>query len=273
MATRTTRFPGGTPDRELREDLVLANRVLAEEGVLEAFGHVSVRSGRDANRFWLSRSLAPALVRWDDLVEHGADGEAVGDRVPTLYAERFLHAGIYRARPDVRAVVHCHTPSLVAFANSSVPLRPVTHLGAFIAGGVAVFDPRSDPASADVLIRDERLGAAVARALAGAPALLLLGHGAVVVGSSLPDVVGRSVYLDLNARIQAQAIALGGTVATLGPADGRVAHPQTGDDSGSYARAWELWKSTMREDGPPRTKTNRPARFRAGLPWIRRLRT
>ena len=267
MPDNRPRSPGGSDDA-LREDLVVANRVLASKGVLEAFGHVSVRSARDECRFWLSRSLAPALVQSDDLVEHRADGEAVERRVPSLYAERFIHAAIYRARPDVRAVVHCHTPSLVAFANSSIPLRPVTHLGSFIAGGVAVFDVRSDPESIDVLIANERLGGALARALGEAPALLLLGHGAVVVGSSLPDVVGRSVYLDLNARIQAQAIALGGTVAALGPS-ASVRHLQTGEDSGSYDRAWELWKSTAGADGPRRTKTNRPARFRAGLLWMR----
>jgi HCOMODA/2-hydroxy-3-carboxy-muconic semialdehyde decarboxylase len=273
MASKPTSLRTARSDRAIREDLVVANRVLAGQAVLDAFGHVSARSGRNPNRFWLSRSLAPALVGLDDLLEHGLDGEAIDEREHLLYAERFLHARIYRARPDVGAIVHCHAPSLVAFANSSIPLRPVTHLGSFIVGGVAVFDGRSGPESVEVLIHNEGLGDAVARALGEAPALLLLGHGAVVVGRSLPDAVGRSVYLDLNARIQAQAIALGGSVAVLGRPDVPAGSFRTGDDSGSYARAWELWKSTVGEDTPRRTKTNRPARFRAGLLWMRRTRT
>ena len=270
MATRLA-HPTATSVRALREDLVVANRVLAAQAVLDAFGHVSVRSSRDENRFWLSRSLAPALVRFEDLLEHGLDGEAIDGRGRLLYAERFLHAGIYRVRPDVRAIVHCHARSLVAFANSGVPLRPVTHLASFIGGGLSVFDIRSDPDSFDVLIRNEELGGVVARALAGAPALLLRGHGAIVVGSSLPDVVGRSVYLDLNAQIQAQAIALDGNGAASGRHRAPAGHFSTGHDSGSYDRAWELWKSMARKDPDWRRKWTGSGRFHAGLLWLRRM--
>ena len=270
MRTRS-RHPTAASVRALREDLVVANRVLAAQSVLDAFGHVSVRSSRDESRFWLSRSLAPALVRFEDLLEHGLDGEAIDGRGRLLYAERYLHAGIYRARPDVGAIVHCHAPSLVAFANSRVPLRPVTHLASFIGGGLSVFDIRSDPDSFDVLIRNEELGGAVARALGGAPALLLLGHGAIIVGSSLPDVVGRSVYLDLNAQIQAQAIALDGNVAASSRPRTAAGHFANGHDSGSYDRAWELWKSMAREDGDWRRKLTGSGRFRAGLSWMRRM--
>ena len=142
------------------------------------------------------------------------------------------------------------------------------NMAAFVALGVPVFEIRNAAGMTDMLIRTPELGQALAASLGDKPAVLMRGHGAVVVGASIPESVGRSIYLQMDARLQAQAMALGGEITYLDPEEARKVQAAFG-----YDRAWELWKSTMREDGPPRTKTNRPARFRAGLPWIRRLRT
>ena len=228
----------------LIDDLITANRVLAQEGVVDAFGHVSVRHNLDPNRFFLSRSLAPALVTPDDLIEYDLDSNAVNAKGRPEYSERFIHGEIYRVRPDVRAVVHAHAPSLVPFGVSTVPLRPVFHMAAFIGDTVPIFDIRKGAGMTDMLVRDAARGRALAQALAGRPAVLMRGHGVTVVGPSLPFAVGRSVYLELNARVQLQAMGLGGPVTYLDPAEAQKVL-----DSGenrSYERPWELWKQQVK---------------------------
>jgi HCOMODA/2-hydroxy-3-carboxy-muconic semialdehyde decarboxylase len=222
----------------LVEDLVAGNRILAMEGVLDAMGHISVRSTAKPDRFLLARSMAPELVMAADILEHDLDGQAInaGDR--PSYLERFIHSEIYRARPDVRAVVHCHTASLIPFADSDVPLRAMYHMAAFVAEGVPVFDIRKAAGLTDLLVRDAKLGKALAQSLGQKSAALMRGHGAVVVGGSIPTVVGRSVYLDVNARAQAQAIALGGKITYVEADEAKLRM----SDTGEYARAWDLWK-------------------------------
>src|SRR5262249_26493463 len=130
----------GSADALLREDVVAAYRILAQQGVLDGFGHVSARHHRSSDRFIMSRSLAPELVKSTDLIEFDLDGNAIDGRGRALYAERFIHAEIYRARPDVKAVVHNHAPALIPFGVTSVPLRPMYHMASFIGNGVPVFD-------------------------------------------------------------------------------------------------------------------------------------
>ena len=224
----------------LIDDLITANRILAREGVVDAFGHVSVRHNLDPNRFFLSRSLAPALVTPDDLIEYDLDSNAVNAKGRPEYSERFIHGEIYKVRPDIRAVVHAHAPSVVPFGVSTVPLRPVSHMAAFIGDRVPIFDIRKDAGMTDMLVRDSGRGRALAQALGTRPAVLMRGHGVTVVGPSLPFAVGRSVYLELNARVQLQAMGLGGPVTYLDPAEAQKVL-----DSGenrSYERPWELWK-------------------------------
>jgi HCOMODA/2-hydroxy-3-carboxy-muconic semialdehyde decarboxylase len=228
---------GGFPDGQVVEDLVIANHVLTQQAILDAFGHVSARHPRNPERFLLSRSVAPELVTRADIIEYDLDGNAIDARGRDSYRERFIHGGIYRARRDVNAIVHCHTPSLIPFGVSTTPLRPVYHQGAFIAQGVPVFDIRKAAGMTDMLIKDVRLGRALAETLGSKPAVLMRGHGAVVVGDGIPAAVGRSVYLDTNARMQAQAIALGGGVTYLDPEEARLYEMSPG-----YERAWELWK-------------------------------
>ncbi len=233
----------GPADPKLIEDLVLANRILAQEGVLDAFGHVTARHNRNPNRFFMSRSLAPALVTADDLIEYDLDGNAVNTRGRPEYSERFIHAEIYRARPDVNAVVHSHAASVIPFGVSTVPLRPVFHLAGFISESVPIFEIRKAAGMTDMLVRNSSLGRALAQSLGKHPAVLMRGHGMAVVGPAIPFAVGRSVYLDVNARIQTQAMGLGGAVTYLDPEEARKV-VEAGENRG-YERAWELWKQKV----------------------------
>jgi HCOMODA/2-hydroxy-3-carboxy-muconic semialdehyde decarboxylase len=223
----------------LREDLVAANRILADQGVLDALGHVSVRHDRDPNRYLLSQSRSAELVALDDVMEYDLDSSPVTGAGRPMYLERFIHGEIYRARPDVKAIVHTHAASLIPFGVSSVPLRAVHQSAAFIAQGVPVFDARKAAGMTDLLIRDAALGRALAQSLAGHNAVLMRGHGAVVVAPSLPLVVRRSINLALNATFQMQAMALGGEIVYLDPHEARevLAREDAGLD-----RAWEFWK-------------------------------
>jgi HCOMODA/2-hydroxy-3-carboxy-muconic semialdehyde decarboxylase len=222
----------------LRDDLAAANRILVMEGVLDGMGHVSVRAGERAARFLLARSMAPQLVTTADILEYGLDGEPSNAQGRASYQERFIHSEIYRARPDVQAIVHCHTPSLIPFAASDVAMRAMYHMAAFVADGVPVFDIRTAAGTTDLLVKTPALGAALAAALGSKPAVLMRGHGAVVVANSIPNVVGRSIYLDINARAQLQAIALGGRVTYVDADEAKLRMA----DPNEYSRAWELWK-------------------------------
>jgi HCOMODA/2-hydroxy-3-carboxy-muconic semialdehyde decarboxylase len=225
------------PDRQLIEDLVAANRILAMEGVLDGYGHVSARHDKDPNRYLMSRYIAPALVTAADIVEYDLDSNALEPKGAPSYTERFIHGEIYKARPDVKAIVHNHSPALIPFGISGVPLRPLFHMSAFIGQGVPVFEIRESGGMTDMLVRSAPLGQALARTLGSHPAALMRGHGAVVVGPTLPLAVGRSVYLETNARLQVQAAALGSPLTFLD--DEEVRKVEARQD---YKRAWELWK-------------------------------
>jgi ribulose-5-phosphate 4-epimerase/fuculose-1-phosphate aldolase len=227
-------------EAQVFEDLVAANRILAQHNIVDAWGHVSVRNRQATNRYFLSRSLAPQLVTLTDIIEFDVDGKPTRPDARPFYLERFIHGEIYRARPDVNAVVHCHAPSLIPFGVSAVPLRPVYHLAAFIGDGLPVFEIRDTAGMTDMLVNDRDRGRALALALGSKPAALMRGHGAVVVGASLPIAVGRSIYLDLNATLQTTAIALGGPIRYLDPQE--AGNVMAAGENGEYARGWELWK-------------------------------
>jgi ribulose-5-phosphate 4-epimerase/fuculose-1-phosphate aldolase len=227
-------------DPGLIDDLVAANRILGQQGIVDGFGHVSVRHGRDPNRYLMSRSLAPELVTADDLVEFDLESSALNAGGRAVYLERFIHGAIYKARPDVNAVVHSHSPALIPFSVSSVPLRPMSHTAGFIADGVPVFDIRKASGITDMLVSDADRARRLVEVLGPQPAVLMRGHGVVVVGASLPIVVGRSIYLEVNAKLQTQAIALGGTITYLDPQEARSVI--AAGENGGYQRAWELWK-------------------------------
>ena len=222
----------------LIEDLVAANRILAMHGVLDAYGHVSVRSARGQATFLMSRSLAPQLVSAADIQRYDAESEPIGDtRKP--YLERFLHGEVYRQRPDVIAVVHSHSESVIPFGISQTRLRPVYHMASFLWSGVPVFDIRHERDENDLLIRDPKLGKAMARKLGACSCVLMRGHGMTVVGTSLPEVVFRAVYTEVNAKLQMNAARLEGPLEFLSDEEGRRA---TETNRSTLERPWELWK-------------------------------
>jgi HCOMODA/2-hydroxy-3-carboxy-muconic semialdehyde decarboxylase len=229
----------GPVDPQLIDDLVAANRILADQNVLDGWGHVSVRHPRDPNRYLLSRSRAPELVTADDIMEFDLDSNPVDGRGRPLYSERFIHGEIYKARPDVMAIVHSHALALIPFGITKTPLQPVYHRSAFISAGVPVFEIRERAGMTDMLIRDRALGHALADVLGDHPAALMRGHGAVIVGPSIQRVVGRSIFLPLSATLQLQAAALGGPVTYLDAEEARKIEAREGY---GLARSWEAWK-------------------------------
>jgi len=231
----------GPADRALIKDLVAANRILAQHGVLDGWGHVSVRHNRDPRRYLLSRSLAPELITARDIMEYDLDNNPVDAKGRNLYTERFIHGEIYKTRPDVVAVAHMHAPPVIPFGIIDVPLKPVYHRAAFIAQGVPIFEICDAAGVTDLLIRSPALGSALAQSLADKPAVLMRGHGATVVGPSLQRLVGRSIFLAMNASLQAQAMTLaaGSRVRYLDPEEARLIEAREGYGLG---RAWEAWK-------------------------------
>lgn len=224
----------------LIEDLVAANRILAEHGVIDAYGHVSVRSDRDPNRYFLARSIAPECVVAEDILEYDLDSNPVDARGRESVRERFIHGEIFKARPEVNAVVHNHSPSVVPFSVTKVGMQPLFHMAAFVGLGVPNFEIRKVQKGTDLLIKTPTLGRALARTLGKCPAALMRGHGSVTVGESLPRAVGRSVYLELSARMQLQAMLIAGPrgkIATLDKAEVQASVPVQ-----DYARAWPMWR-------------------------------
>src|ERR1700704_1189449 len=226
-------------DAALIEDIVTGSRVLADFGVLDGFGHVSARHPTNPNHFLMSRSLAPALVTADDVMEFDLDGNAVDARGRSLFLERFIHSEISRARPDVMSVVHTHSPGVIPYTISQVPLRAVFHNAAFLAAGAPLWDIRKDFGETDMLVRNATIGKDLALTLGDRAVVLMRGHGDVTVGPSVKLAVFRAYYTDVNARLQSQALALGGEVNYLTPGEGAKA------DAINFVvldRIWGLWK-------------------------------
>jgi ribulose-5-phosphate 4-epimerase/fuculose-1-phosphate aldolase len=226
---------------EQLEDLVAAYRILAAQGVIDAYGHVSLRLPRNPARYYLARAIAPERVRQEDLLEYDLDSNPVDAGGGESVRERFIHGEVYRARPVVMAVVHNHSPSVLPFSVTGVPLRPIFHMAAFVGEGLPNFEIRDVQKGTDLLVKTPQLGKALAKTLGAKPASLMRGHGAVVVGENLPRAVGRSVYLELSARMQMQAMALAGPGAKIiymDDAEVRASMPVQ-----DYARAWPMWRA------------------------------
>lgn len=204
-------------------ELVTANRILAHEGVLDAFGHVSVRHPEQADRYLLSCSRSAAQVVADDIMVFDLSGQAVDDARPA-FLERFIHAGVYEARSDVGAVVHNHSPDLIPYGVTNTPIRPVVHVGGCIGEHVRTWDIRDRFADTSMLVTGMDHARDLAKGLGADPAALMRGHGAVVTGATLRECVLRSIYLQLNARLDLQSRQLGevkyltpGEIAQGGP--------------------------------------------------------
>ena len=224
-------------------DLVDANHILAHLGILDGFGHVSVRHPRDARRFLIARSMAPALVEATDIVECDLAGRVHDPANRASYVERFIHARIYAAREDVHAVVHSHSPGVIPFGVSRARLRPVCHMAGFLGSGAPVFDLRAATGTAtDLLVRTCGHGDALATSLGDANVVLMRGHGSVAVGTSVRQAVFRAVYTQLNAQLQQQAHALG-EVTFLSLQEAQLAS-ETNDQH--LERPWSLWLRQVR---------------------------
>lgn len=237
---------GGTPNREAAiEDLVVANHVLADQGVLDAFGHVSVRDPANPNHFLMSRNMPPALVTKADIVEYDFDGKAINPP-PNVshFLERFIHGEAYRARSDVNAVVHSHSPAVIPFGVSKVSLQPLYHMAAFLSPTVPVFDIRQVAGMTNMLVSNSALGKDLMKTLGDRNVALMRGHGDVVVAGTLPMAVFRAVYTETDARLQLQAVGLGGPVTYLAPEESAKAMAVLDQ---IHSRAWQLWKQAALE--------------------------
>lgn len=224
------------------DELVIANHILANEGVLDAYGHVSIRNPNNPEHLFLARHMAAGVVTASDIIEYDLDCNPLTPGASAGYTERFIHCEIYRARPDVMAVVHAHSPDVIPFTVSTVRLKPVYHMAGFISDGLPIFDIRkASGANTDMLIRNADLGRRLAQTLGQKPAALMRGHGAVITAESLHVVTGRAYYLNMNARLQREAMALGGPVTYLTREEADKAGAQDG-----FERAWDFWKSKVR---------------------------
>lgn len=221
------------------DDLVVGSRVLAEFGVVDAFGHVSARDPDNPNHFLMSRSLAPALVTADDVMEFDLDGNAIDAKGRSVFLERFIHSEIYKARPDVMAVVHTHSPGVIPFSISQVVLRPVFHNAAFLGAGAPVWEIRKEFGETNMLVSSAAIGKSLAATLADKSVVLMRGHGDATVGPSVKLAVFRAYYTDVDARLQSQALALGGEVNYLTPAEATKADAV---NIQVLDRVWNLWK-------------------------------
>ena len=221
-------------------DVMSANRILAREGVLDGYGHVSLRHPENPQRFFLSRSRSPELVGVEDVMEFTLEGDTVGndDRAP--YLERFIHGAIFAARPDVMSVVHSHQEDVVPYSISSVPLRPVWHQACSIGAHVPVWDIHDHFGDTNLLVTSNEQGQDLAKALGRNKVALMRGHGFAAAGTSLYEAVSMSIYLPKNARILTTATLLGGSVTAATPGEVALAgavYP----DKPAFTRGWEYW--------------------------------
>ncbi|HZM46533.1 MAG TPA: class II aldolase/adducin family protein [Burkholderiales bacterium] len=236
---------GGTLPTDLLADLAAASRILVAQGVVDGFGHVSVRHPSAPDRYLLPRSIAPALVTPEDIIEYDLDGNPLNAGGRGSFLERFIHGEIYRARPDIMSVVHSHSPSVIPFGLVGVPMRAMFHNAAFIAEGVPVFDIRDKFGATDMLVGNGDKGIALAEAMGRKDIVLMRAHGSVACGPTLQTAVFRAVYTEVNARIQHWTTALGGgaKVAALDAEEGRLADAV---NQTAGRRAWDLWRTQVR---------------------------
>jgi ribulose-5-phosphate 4-epimerase/fuculose-1-phosphate aldolase len=233
-----------TPDlKALLDDLVAANRILYRQGVVDGFGHVSVRHPARPDRFLMSAAKAPGRVTAEDIMEFDLEGKPIEGRDRPIYSERFIHSEVYKARRDVNAAVHSHSPAVVPFSVTQVPLRPVHNTASFLAPEVPVFEMRKAAGMTNNLVTDSGRGKALVETLGDRPVALLRGHGNVVVGPDLRRTVSRAIYTEVNARMLLQAVMLGGPITYIDPEESKLI------ESGREARmsghgvdrTWQMW--------------------------------
>ncbi len=225
----------------LLDDLVTANHILQDQGVVDGYGHVSVRNPANPNHFFISRWLAPDLVTVSDIMELDFDCVPTGGDNRRMYSERWIHAEIYRARPDVKSIVHTHAPTVVLMGTINEPLLPIYHMGGFIGAGLPTFDIRKMFGNTNMLINEAAKAKALAQSLGTAPAALMRGHGGVTVGTNIMHSVGRSVYLKVNAEMHLQAGSR--KIQTLTPEEAALAEVGNSD----FPKDWDLWARKVKK--------------------------
>jgi len=229
------------PPSDLIDRLVYANRILYDQGIVDGLGHVSVRHPDQEDVFLLSCNRAPGMVKRQDIVCYDLDGNAVSETNERPYLERFIHSEIYRARPDVVAVVHSHSPSVIPFAITQNPLKPVFHMSGFLGSGSAHFEIREAAGNTDMLIRSAYLGEALAKSLGKHNCVLMRGHGSTVVGTSLEQVIYRAIYAEVNAKLQLAANGLG-EISFLNEEEAKLSSDM---NDGQIPRSWNLWVARL----------------------------
>ncbi len=233
--------PQATPQDKasLLADLVTANHILYDQGIVDGYGHISVRNPENPSHFFISRWLAPDLVTPSDIVELDYDCVPVNGDTRKLYSERWIHAEIYRARPDVKSIVHTHAPTVVLMGVIGETLLPIYHMGGFIGTGLPVFDIRKSFGMTNMLINNAAKGKALAETLADKPGAFMRGHGGITVGNSIMHSVGRSVYLRINSEMHIQAGDK--KIQTLSPEEAHEA--EAGNQE--FPKDWDLWKRAI----------------------------
>jgi HCOMODA/2-hydroxy-3-carboxy-muconic semialdehyde decarboxylase len=223
----------------IMRDLVIANRILGHEGVVDAFGHISVRHPQNPDRYIMSCSRSPGIVTMDDLMEYTLEGEPVDRRDRPMYAERFIHGGVYERRPDVHAVVHNHSHAVIPFGVTGVRLQPMIHVGSTMGTDVPVWDIRRKFGDTTLLVLNMDHARDLAKTLGDGRVALMRGHGCVVGGGTVKEAVMISIYLEINARLQMQAMQMGSPVY-LSPGEVALAEGRFFGDL-AIDRAWEYW--------------------------------
>lgn len=225
---------------ESLRDLVIANRILAHEGVVDGFGHVSIRHPDVPQRYLLSQSRSPELVTLDDLMEYTIEGDPIDQRERPMYSERHIHGGVYDLRPDVQAVVHNHSLPVIPFGVTGTPLRPILHMAALMGENIPLWDIRDNFSDTSLLVTNMEEGRDLARTLGDARAALMRGHGCVVSAGSLREVVMASIYLQVNAQVLLESLRLGEVTymssSEIKHMSAALLRPVSID------RAWEYWR-------------------------------
>ncbi len=229
--------PAPAVDTAIIGDLVVANHILAQHGVLDAWGHVSIRHPGNPERYLLSRARAPALIAASDVMEFDLDSNPVDHRGRSMFLERFIHGQVYRARPDIHAVVHSHSPTVIPFSVTGEPLRAISHVASFLIEPAPVWEIRDIGITQGLLVTSNVQGGSLASTLGNGPVALMRGHGNVVVAPDIKRVVHRAIYTELNARQLAMALSFGRPITYLAPDEAQ--DPKRLDD------AWEAWKGGL----------------------------
>lgn len=224
---------------ELIEELVVANHILYNEGVLDGFGHISVRNPSAPSTFFIAKSMAPGLVKAQDILLCDLDGVIHDDQQRSSYVERFIHSEIYRARADIQSVVHSHSASVIPFGVTSQRLRPICHMSGFLGAMTPIFEIRhSAGEGSDLLISSQKLGKSLADTLGLATVALMRGHGSVAVANSIKQAVYRAIYTENNAKLQLESMKLG-EIEFLSDAE---AAATTIMNDQHLERPWQLWR-------------------------------